>query len=344
MNEVYIGYSNDSNIRYRSSSGGIITAIVKSLFESDDIGTFLGCYFDTSDCCYKPRFIHSFKEYDLVGSVYQDMDIVGFLKKNISDVKGRLMVVCSPCLVKVIRHIAKIHSVDVFVASYFCSGQTTIEGTYFYYKSLGIDKSNVKNIRYRGNGWPNGIEIQLKDGTVIKHPNYTEPWITIHRSRLFTPRRCFLCKQVESIAADISVGDPWLKEYLSEDKIGNSIFLVHTELGLEVIYRMISNHCITCNQVDYNVYIKSQKPSVIRKNNIKEDKDFIDFELNIQNKSRCYKWATKNFSNVKKYVWIMGHVIRPYFNAKKMNKKMIVIKLINKVVRKLKMEGKMLLE
>ena len=47
---------------------------------------------------------------------------------------------------------------------------------------------------------------------------------------------------------------------------------------------------------------------------------------------------------MKKYVWIMGHVIRPYFNAKKMNKKMIVIKLINKVVRKLKMEGKMLLE
>ena len=117
MEKVFIGYSNDSTIRYHSSSGGIITAIIKHLFDTGYVGTYLSCSFNKEACCYEPKMIYSYNEYELVGSVYQDMDIMAFLKSHIADVKGRLMVVCSPCLVKAVRHIAKVHSIDVFIAS-----------------------------------------------------------------------------------------------------------------------------------------------------------------------------------------------------------------------------------
>lgn len=97
----------------------------------------------------------------MVGSVYQDMDLVGFIRKHISEIRGRILVVCSPCFVRAIRSILRRANIESIIIDYFCSGQTTLDGTYCYYKFLGISKSQVKNIRYRGGGWPNGIDITL---------------------------------------------------------------------------------------------------------------------------------------------------------------------------------------
>ena len=54
MEKVFIGYSNDSTIRYHSSSGGIITAIIKHLFDKGYVGTYLSCSFNPKIRNYHP--------------------------------------------------------------------------------------------------------------------------------------------------------------------------------------------------------------------------------------------------------------------------------------------------
>lgn len=335
MVRTYIGYSTDKNIRYSASSGGIITAIVKKLFEENIIDSFLGCHYNVGKCCYEPKIIHSFEEYELVGSVYQEMDFIGYLKKHILEIKSCILVVCSPCLVRVLKNILKKNNLEAIVIDYFCSGQTTLEGTYCYYRFLEIDKNNVANIRYRGNGWPNGIEITLKSGEIIKKENYTEPWETIHRSQLFRPRRCFFCKQVESEYADISVGDPWLKEYIQSDSIGNSLFLVHTLNGQNIIDGLVKAGKIDVNSVGYDLFEKSQRHSVCKKNRIAIDKDYYEFIVKLLQKKWYFLWAQKNIINMKIHIWIMIHVVHRFYNIKNMKTKSI----FRKIVAKLKSGG-----
>ena len=106
MKETFIGYANNEQLRYLSSSGGVITAVIKYLFDSRKIDSFLGCSYNIEKCCYEPTLIHSFEEYELVGSVYQEMDLVPYVKEHISEIKKTILIVCSPCLVKAFRSLA----------------------------------------------------------------------------------------------------------------------------------------------------------------------------------------------------------------------------------------------
>lgn len=331
MTQTYIGHSTNEDIRFRSSSGGVITAIIKYLFDKKLIDTFLGCKFNVKQCCYEPILIHNFQDYELVGSVYQDINLIGYAKEHISEIRGTILIVCSPCLVKAFRSIFNRKKIKSIILDYFCSGQTSLEGTYCFYRFLGINKNDVSYIRYRGNGWPNGIEVLLNSGEKIKKKNYTDPWETIHRSELFRPKRCFYCKNVESKNADISVGDPWLKEYITNDNIGNSLFLVHTSIGQDIIESMIEHDDIVIKPVEYNLFEVSQRPSIFRKNNIENEKSYYDFKVKLIQNEKYKNWAQKNYKNMRFHIWLMEHIVRPFFALKSKNMKSIVKKIINRI-------------
>ena len=179
LSDYYIGYSTEPNIRYKASSGGVGTAIIKYLLSQPDYGTSMTFVFNSDKCVYEPKLIYSFNEYNNCGSVYQDTDTIGFIKDNIEQIEGGIVVTCMPCQVRAIRSILNSHNIKNFIISLCCSGQTTKEGTWLYYKYLGISKENVAHLQYRGNGWPSGIQITLKDGSIIKKENWTYPWTTI---------------------------------------------------------------------------------------------------------------------------------------------------------------------
>lgn len=330
MKKVYIGHSRDANIRFKSSSGGITTVVVKYLFDIGYIQTFLDCRFNEDECRYEPCLTFDYKEYHHVGSVYQDMDLLKYVKQHFSDIKGRILIVCSPCLVKAMRSILKRHGIESIIIDYFCSGQTLIEGTYCYYKFMGIEKNEVVNIRYRGNGWPNGIEVNLRDGGRIYTDNYVEPWKTIHQSGLFRPRRCYYCKQLESKDADISVGDPWLKEYVDNDKEGNTLFIVHTDLGEKIVMALMRLELINANVVSNELFEESQSPTIQKKCSVNKEKSFYDFCLKLQTKNWYFNWAKKNFKNMQRHILLMQWV-RKYFKCKDCTFYQIVGKMISKI-------------
>lgn len=273
MTSYYIGHATDNQIRYASSSGGVGTAITKYLFSLPEYGTSITFVFDQRACMYIPKMIYSANEINICGSIYQDINLIEFIRNNINNIKEGIVLTCAPCHVTAIRQLLNKHKIKNFILSFSCSGQTTVEGTWCFYRFIGIKKEDVLHMQYRGNGWPSGIQIQTIENKTLFFKNYTEPWATIHRSWLFRPRRCFYCKRDTGNNADISLADPWLKDYLDNDRIGNTLFNVNTELGANILKVMINNNLINYNTVDLNTYSAAQK------NNILKGKHLYEFKL-----------------------------------------------------------------
>ena len=269
----YIGYSSNEEIRYNASSGGIGSAIIKYLLESGRFGTSMTFVFNAEKCMYEPKLIYDFSEYNNCGSIYQETDNVRFIKEHLKNIKNGIVVTCMPCQVNVIRNILNKNNIKNFIISLCCSGQTTIQGTWLYYKLLGLEKTDVSNIQYRGHGWPSGIQITLKDGDLITKDNYTYPWTLMHKSLLYRPKRCLYCTYKTNPNSDVSLADPWLKEYIENDKIGNSVIISNSE-GQDVLKNMIKTGRIILKEVEEAVYVKSQLGTIETKAQSNRHKSF----------------------------------------------------------------------
>ena len=270
----YIGYSTDDLIRYKASSGGIGTSIIKYLLSTSEYDTSMTFVYDKEKCGYIPKLIYDFNEINICGSVYQDIDIFSFLKENISSIKNGIIVTCMPCQVQGIRSVLDRNNINNFIISFCCSGQTTLEGTWLCYRYMGIDKSQVINMQYRGNGWPSGIQIELFDGKKIYKNNYTNPWRLMHQSKLFRPKRCLMCKEDISYKADVSLADPWLGKYKISDKIGHTMFLINTEKGLAFIEEMKNKSLLRLIDSSVEDYIEAQGHTIMAKDKASLEKKF----------------------------------------------------------------------
>lgn len=298
--KYYIGHSNQQDIRYRAASGGIGTALIKYLMESGRYGTSMTFVFDVQESRYKPKLIYSYSEYNNCGSIYQDTDNVGFIKSHLKDIRNGIVVTCLPCQVSPIKNILDKNGVKSFIITLFCSGQTTVEGTWYYYKLLGIDKRDVCNIQYRGNGWPSGIQITMNNGSIIKKDNYTHPWTLMHKSLLFRPRRCLYCRIISSPLSDITLADPWLKEYVETDTIGNTIIVGQKE-GCDVLDQMTEEGLLTLKKTDEKTYLQSQLVNIKYKQDSIRHKSFNKLVEKMGREKSFYKTVVTSSGFLLKY-------------------------------------------
>lgn len=308
--KYYIGHTTNAEDRYKASSGGLGTAIIKYLLSKPDYGTGITFTFNKEECKYQPNLIHSASELNICGSIYHDIDIARFIAQNIKGISDGLVVTCPPCQVSAIRQICKKNGIKVFVISYCCSGQTTIEGTWKYYELIGVDRRQIAYMQYRGNGWPSGIQIHMEDGRKVCRDNYTEPWTTIHQSWLYRPKKCFFCKMDTEKKADISLADPWLDKYKKEDKIGHTLFLSITENGQQVIEYMAENSMIEYMESDYDEYAIAQKPNIQKEIQVKEHKKYLKTVEKLVNNKIYRKWATASLSKMKIHVSLLRQLKR----------------------------------
>lgn len=274
MCKYYIGYSADQEIRKTASSGGIGTALIKYLLSTRQYGTTITFEFNKVLCRYEPKIIFDYADYNNCGSIYQDIPLVSFIKNNLDKIKDGIVITCMPCQVKPIKELLDKNHIRHFIISLCCSGQTTVEGTWYYYKLLKIDKNKVSHVQYRGDGWPSGIKIVLDDGRIIHKKNYTYPWTLMHKSLLFKPRRCLYCTMKTTKESDVSLADPWLKEFIDNDTIGNSIVIASSKYGQDVLRNMLENNVIELNEIEERIYIKSQLGTIEKKAKSNEHRKF----------------------------------------------------------------------
>lgn len=298
--------SNDKDIRHKGSSGGIITHLMKYLFETKRINSAIDFKF-TGVELFKPYIINSFEDYSHSGSIYHEIKIYKFLKENIDVIQSPVMITCLPCQIAPIKRLLHKHNIETFIVSLVCSTQLEKEATYYFLEKNKIDVSKVKEFRYRGNGWPSGIQIETDEKEYFFHNNNSK-WIDVFHSQIFNLNRCLSCADTFGLKADVSVADPWLQRYVASDNIGSSIVIAHTNNGENIITSMISDNILkTIEILSEEDVVLSQKGTLIKKYIFKKHKKKF-LKLIKVFKSKIYKKYFFSFSKYHRYFFskLMG--------------------------------------
>ena len=225
--KTYIGYSTDERLRWHATSGGVGSAMLHYLFATKQVETAVSFYYDAATLQYMPKLIYSFEDYQPVGSIYHEIDLPKFVKSHLNDIKGGFACFCLPCQTKPIRHYVESAGHACFIIGLVCSSQQSFEATEYLLKRLHVQKNEVAHIQYRGKGWPSGVRILLKNGSEKFVPNGNSIWTQIFHSRLFVMPRCLRCKDTLNAHADVSIADPWLREYVDNETIGKTLIFVN---------------------------------------------------------------------------------------------------------------------
>lgn len=265
--EIWEGYASDDEIRFKGSSGGIATALSLFCLEKLEAGSVL----QTGVAPGNPLeniFVFSRNRNQLVastGSRYSPAaPCVGF--REIEANNSNCVFVGRPCDVAGLR---KAQSASPALAtktplsiSIFCAGTPSSKGTEALLDELNVRPGDVKELRYRGCGWPGMATVTL-NGTQCQQcqMSYEKSWGEILSRHV--PLRCRLCPDGTGELADISCGDPWYKPIEGPDA-GQSLVLVRTEKGREVLAEAMKAGYVILRPVDSSVVAASQ-PSLLNK-------------------------------------------------------------------------------
>lgn len=260
-----IASSADPNVRYTGSSGGVVTELIKYLFGKDRISSVISYKFQGEDL-FVPYVAYSYNEYNQAGSIYHEVDLFPFIKRNITKLKSPVLVTCLPCQTRGLRALLDKHGIAYFIIALVCSGQLTKEATYDFLKRNKIAIGDVKSLRYRGYGWPSGMNIETKKGEHYYFDNLDSDWRYFFHSTIYNANKCFSCKDTFGVNADISVADPWFKRYKETEKTGCSIVAVYSEPAAELVQQMINDKMLVVHEeISAEEYEKSQRGTLEKK-------------------------------------------------------------------------------
>lgn len=266
----YFGHACDNDIRYKSSSGGLITALLVFALDRGIIDAALvmimspnkpmepmACIADTSD-----------KIIAASGSKYCPTSM-GAALEELTNREGKFAVVGLPCQMHGIRKLEEINchlrQKIVLHCGLFCANNNSFLATEYFLKKYDVCPDHVTEIKYRSNGWPGFMLATLHDGFVRKFRRGTTEPSTVRR-RIFSSAfhydfmmpRCLLCPDLTCEMADISFGDPWNKRFLEQEKTGKSMIISRNCTGEDLLSQAQSCQAIELEKTDALTVISSQ--------------------------------------------------------------------------------------
>lgn len=257
----YTGNASEHEIRYNSSSGGLITSLLIAALEDGTIDGALVTRMAKNTPLLPEPFIARTKA-DVIsaqGSKYCPVPTNAMLRTILSE-RAKFAVVGLPCQIHGIRKaeiaLPKLRERVVLHLGLFCSHNVNFQGTEYFLGRLHVEKDDVSVMRYRGDGWPGSASVKLKDGA--RKTDLEEIWNNMFISRFFTPMYCMFCRDSTNEFADISFGDPWLPRFRNE-KIGKSIVICRNQKGLGMLYRATSKRLIELTSISHVEVNMSQK-------------------------------------------------------------------------------------
>lgn len=258
----------DSEIRFKGSSGGAISALALYCIERGGMSGALQVTADSENPYLNKNVLSCTREEILTaaGSRYSPAspcEDLGLIEKATTP----CVFIGKPCDVLGANNAAKLrHGLNEklgLTIACFCAGTPSTDGTLQMLKRMGVnDPAAVKSLRYRGLGWPGKANVEYVDGPATRKADltYAEAWgdlLQKHRQW-----RCYICPDHTGEFADIAVGDPWYREIrLGEE--GTSLVLARTQKGKDTILKAIASGYIVAEKVKSNILPASQ-PNLIK--------------------------------------------------------------------------------
>lgn len=271
-----IGYSNDTDIRFLGSSGGIVTQTLLHALESKLVDLVVQIASDKNNPIENIVKISKNKN-DLIestGSRYSPasplINIVQIIKKNPNK---KIAFVGKPCDCVALRNLMSIDDEVkksiILIVSFFCAGTPSRNGVKKVLDSLHYDnKKRVTDFYYRGKGWPG--KTTLIQGRSINSMDYSESWGNLLGPTIQS--RCKLCADGTGEVADIVSADVWKCDSrgypIFTESDGQGLVLARTDLGRKLVEQMISGDLITVFPYNINDLSNVQITQFERKSTI----------------------------------------------------------------------------
>ena len=136
-----------------------------------------------------------------------------------------------PCDIRVLREYIKENNLEntiLYLLTFFCAGTPSIDANKKLLNFLNVNKNRIKNLTYRGNGWPGKTTIVQDDGKMYS-TEYENSWGNYLGRDL--QEICRFCWEGVGEAADISCGDGWYLENnrpTFTENLGRNVILART--------------------------------------------------------------------------------------------------------------------
>ncbi len=257
--EIWEGHASDAEIRFRGSSGGVLTALALFCLEQEEMGSVLHTAMDES----KPwtnKTVQSFTRSELLertGSRYAPSSPCAGLHA-VEESEKPCVFIGKPCDASAVSMLSgsrpQLNRKIGLNLTFFCAGTPSTRGTLDLMESLGIDRAQVTAVRYRGEGWPGRFSVSSGNRTNGESLSYAESW---GRLADYRPLRCHLCPDGLGQSADIACGDAW-EHFGGTPDAGRSIVIVRTQRGSDILRRAREAEYVELERVGSEAVLAAQ--------------------------------------------------------------------------------------
>jgi coenzyme F420 hydrogenase subunit beta len=237
----------DPELRYRGSSGGVLTALASWLVESGEAVRGVAASGDRDEPRRTvPVTIQSRDEaLAAAGSRYAPVAVASH--PSALDTDG--VTVGKPCEASALRSLAGDGPAPL-IMSFFCAGTPSARSTDAMLQQLGVGPDELLDaLWYRGRGWPGRFTAQTGDREVSA--SYDESW-----GGTLGPTvqwRCKICPDGVGESSDITAGDFWRSDErgypLFTETDGFSALIARTPRGLDVVRRAIAAGVVVVREI-----------------------------------------------------------------------------------------------
>lgn len=238
--KVEVGHAADPDVRFRGSSGGVISAIAIHLLETDQVDYVLHTRASATDPLSNTSAASSTRAEVLssAGSRYAPSSPLADLEAHLRAGR-RFAFIGKPCDVASLRRMAlrdpRIDRQIPIMISFFCAGTPSKSGAQAVLNDLGVKNSELTAFVFRGNGWPGLTRAVLADGSEATM-DYHSSWGNILSRHL--QFRCKICPEGVGEFADIVCADAWhgkdgYPDFAERD--GRGLVISRTDRGQRLI-------------------------------------------------------------------------------------------------------------
>jgi ABC-type spermidine/putrescine transport system permease subunit I/coenzyme F420-reducing hydrogenase beta subunit len=242
------GHSTDEEIRFRASSGGLVSGIADFLLSSRQVSFILHVAADPQ-APLRSRVQLSRSREEVIAAAGARYGPAAPLE-TIGDALSLALpfaVIGKPCDIAGIRNLAK-HDPRVarlvrFTIAFFCAGVSSLLISESIVGKYGLSVEDVRTLRYRGHGCPGPTWIEAQDGRVFTQ-TYDATWSEELNEEI--QFRCKICPDSTGEQADIVCGDAWVgvDGYAHAEHDGWDSIISRTARGDELLKQMEASGAI----------------------------------------------------------------------------------------------------
>lgn len=317
----YIGHATDYDIRYNSSSGGLVTQLLIFALEEGIIDGALVTKMKKDKPLEPEPFIARTKEelIEACTAKYCPVPANVMLKEILEAEEGeKFAVVGLPCHIHGIRKAEqinkKLEEKIVLHLGLFCSYGISYLATEYLLQRMNIQSENVTRINYREGDFPMGMMSIKLESDESKEISHTKFWgMVFSPVTWFSPVRCMLCRDQTCELADIAVGSGWFP-YLAYGNVNQSLVLVRSNLAEKILQKCKSEEKIELVKNDEVKLIKLEEMEKYKISNLKARMSIFNL---FGKKTPVYNMDGLSDPTLKVYLSGILLYTRTYFSSKR---------------------------